>query len=202
VVPDFDEQGYLPPGLHRATLDEIAERFGREPELRQVEMESLRWLVDLARRAGVLRIVVNGSFVADVYEPNDVDCALLIGADYPTDAAADAELQQGLPFIQAEFLTQAAFDYYVQAVFGTDRRGVPKGGDRGTTMTLESKRELEVTRDKVRGLEQQYAATQAAPADNEYARELTLRSLRRTINQLKEEIARFEARTRSAVPGE
>ena len=69
-------------------------------------------------------------------------------------------------------------------------------------MTLESKRELEVTRDKVRGLEQQYAATQAAPADNEYARELTLRSLRRTINQLKEEIARFEARTRSAVPGE
>ena len=66
-------------------------------------------------------------------------------------------------------------------------------------MTLESKRELE--EEKLRALEQQYAATQAAPADNEYARELTLRSLQRTINQLKEEIARFEARTRSAAPG-
>ena len=62
-------------------------------------MESLRWLVDLARRAGAFRIVVNGSFVTDAYEPNDVDCALLIGANYPSDATADAELQQGLPFM-------------------------------------------------------------------------------------------------------
>jgi hypothetical protein len=127
MIPDFDEQGYLPPGVHGATLDEIAERFGREPELRRAEMESLRWLVDLARRAGVLRIVVNGSFVTDAYEPNDVDCALLIGPDYPRDSAADEELQQGLPFIQAEPLTAAAFDHFVQTFFGTDRRGAPKG---------------------------------------------------------------------------
>ena len=51
-------------------------------------------------------IVINGSFVSDAYEPNDVDCALLIGPDYPIDANADGELQQGLPFIQAEFLTK------------------------------------------------------------------------------------------------
>jgi hypothetical protein len=69
-------------------------------------------------------------------------------------------------------------------------------------MTLQSKRELEVTREKLRGLEQQYAATQAAPAENSYTQELTLRSLRRTINQLKEEIARFEARTGSAATGD
>jgi hypothetical protein len=61
-------------------------------------------------------------------------------------------------------------------------------------MTLQSKRELEVTRAKLRGLEQRYAATLATSADNAYAQQLTLRSLRRTINQLKEEIARFEAR--------
>jgi hypothetical protein len=127
LIPDFNEQGYLPPGLHSATLDEIAERFGWESELRRVEMESLRWLVDLARRAGVLRVVVKGSFVADAYEPNDVDCALLIGPDYPRDPAADSELQQGLPFIQAEFLAQEAFDHYLNIVYGTDRRGVPKG---------------------------------------------------------------------------
>ena len=127
MIPDFAEQGYLPPGIHGAGLDEIAERFGQESELRRVEMESLRWLVDLARRAGVLRIVVNGSFTADAYEPNDVDCALLIGPDYPQDRTADAELQQGLPFVQAELVTQEAFDYYVRTLFGMDRRGVPKG---------------------------------------------------------------------------
>src|SRR5262245_54116468 len=109
VIPPFNDHGYLPPGIHGATLDEIAERFGQESELRQAEMDSLRWLVDLARRAGVQRIIVNGSFVADFYEPNDVDCALLIGPDYPQDQAADDELQQGLPFIQAELVTQEAF---------------------------------------------------------------------------------------------
>ena len=34
------------------TLDELEARFGRESEVRRVQMESLRWLVDLARRAG------------------------------------------------------------------------------------------------------------------------------------------------------
>ncbi len=64
-------------------------------------------------------------------------------------------------------------------------------------MSLQSKRELEVTREKLRGLEQLYAATAATP-EGTYSREITLRSLRRTINQLKEEITRFETRTGSA----
>src|SRR5436309_370047 len=127
MIPGFNDQGYLPPGVHGASLDEIEERFGQESELRQVQMESLRWLVDLARRAGVLRLVVNGSFVADTYEPNDVDCVLLIGPDYPKDSAADAELQQGLPFIDIKFATPEAFDHYANTLFGTDRRGVAKG---------------------------------------------------------------------------
>jgi len=41
-------------------------------------MESLAWLVDLARTAGIQRIVVNGGYVTDILEPNDVDCVLLI----------------------------------------------------------------------------------------------------------------------------
>jgi hypothetical protein len=53
-------------------------------------MDSLRWLVDLARRAGVWPIVVNGSFVTEKLEPNDLDCVLLIGADFPQDAEAEA----------------------------------------------------------------------------------------------------------------
>jgi hypothetical protein len=127
MIPAFDKNGYLPAGIHRSTLKEIAQRFGNEPEIRRAQIESIGWLVDLAGKAGVLRIVVNGSFVSEAYEPNDVDCALLIGPDYPKDAVADAELQQGLPFIQAQFLTQEAFDYYVGTLYATDRRGVAKG---------------------------------------------------------------------------
>ena len=127
MLPDCNDRGYLPAGIHSATLDEIAARFGREPELRQAQMQSLRWLVDLARRAGVLRIVVNGSFVTDKLEPNDVDCDLLIGPDFPHDAAAEAELLAGLPFINVELVDPEAFRQFTERTIATDRNLVPKG---------------------------------------------------------------------------
>ena len=127
MIPSLENNGYLPPGLHPATLDEIAERFGTEPELRRVQMESLRWLVDLAWRAGAMRIVVNGSFATEAWEPNDVDCVLLIGPGFPRDAEAEEELLAGLPFLQVELAESAVFDDYVNFVFGTDRSLAPKG---------------------------------------------------------------------------
>ena len=66
-------------------------------------------------------------------------------------------------------------------------------------MSISNVRELEVTREKLRSLEQLYAAENASTEEKgAYARQLTLRSLRATINQLKQEIARFEARAGSA----
>ncbi len=61
-------------------------------------MESVRWMIDLAMRAGVQRIVWNGSFVTDIMEPNDVDCVLL-ASPILKDEEAEEELQQGLPFL-------------------------------------------------------------------------------------------------------
>lgn len=127
MIPAFDEHGYLPPGLHSATLDEIEARFGRESELRRVQMESLRWLTDLARRAGVARIIINGSFVTDVVEPNDVDCALLIQPGFPYHKDAETELLAGLPFLELNLVSQADFDLLVEKFFATDRHSLPKG---------------------------------------------------------------------------
>jgi hypothetical protein len=127
MIPNCNDDGYLPVGIHPASLDEIAARFGQESELRQAQMESLRWLVDLARRGGVQRIVVNGSFVTDKLEPNDVDCVLLIGPDFPRDASAEEELLAGLPFINMELVDQAAFQQFTERTFATDRNLVPKG---------------------------------------------------------------------------
>jgi hypothetical protein len=36
MIPAFDEHGYLPAGVHPATLDEVEARFGKESELRRV----------------------------------------------------------------------------------------------------------------------------------------------------------------------
>lgn len=127
MIPPFDESGCLPPGVHPATLAEIEARFARQSEIRRVQMESVRWMIDLAVRAGVQRIVLNGSFVTDIIDPNDVDCVLLIGRGYPADATADAELKMGLPFLDIAFARQADFDEFVGEVFAEDRFGTPKG---------------------------------------------------------------------------
>jgi hypothetical protein len=127
MIPEFNEKGYLPPGIHRATVEEIASRFGREPELRQAQMESLRWLLDLCKRAGVERLVINGSFVTDTWDPNDVDCVLLAGGDFPRDETAELELRDGLPFIHFAIVDKDLFERYVQVIFGLDRKAVPKG---------------------------------------------------------------------------
>jgi hypothetical protein len=127
MIPPFDEHGYLPAGIHPATLDEIETRFGCESELRRVQMDSLRWLIDVARRAGVVRLVLNGSFVTEVFEPNDVDCVLLIGEGFPQDQAAEAELLAGLPFLEINLVSQADFDFLVEQFFATDRHSVVKG---------------------------------------------------------------------------
>ena len=127
MIPAFDDEGYLPPGIHMATVQEISARFGRESELRRVQMESLLWLVELARRAGAQRIVVNGSFVTDKLEPNDVDCVLLVGAEFPRDEAAEAELLSGLPFVNLELVDQEVFEQFTRKTFATDRDLVRKG---------------------------------------------------------------------------
>lgn len=127
MIPPFDDHGYLPPGIHPASLDEIGNRFGCESKLRRVQMESLRWLVDLGRRAGVVRLVINGSFTTDVFEPNDVDCVLLIQAGFPRDEAAGAELIDGLPFLEMNLVGQVDFDMLVERFFATDRHSVAKG---------------------------------------------------------------------------
>jgi hypothetical protein len=127
MIPNSNDEGYLPPGIHPATLEEIASRFGQDSEIRRAQMQSLRWLVDLAWRARAKRIVVNGSFVTDKLEPNDVDCVLLIGPDFPRDAMAEAELLVGLPFINFELADLEAFQHLTERTFATDRNLVPKG---------------------------------------------------------------------------
>ena len=127
MIPDFDERGYLPAGVHLASLDEIDARFGRQSEVRQVQMESLRWLVELARRAGVRRLIINGSFVTKRLEPNDVDCVLLTGQGLSHDKDVDREIRGGLPFLQIALIGQEDFDFMVDTVFATDRKRIPKG---------------------------------------------------------------------------
>ena len=70
---------------------------------------------------------MNGSFVTDIIEPNDVDCVVLVGPRRPEHRAAFRELQKGLPFLDIAVVRFHAFDQYVNRVFATDRAGISKG---------------------------------------------------------------------------
>lgn len=64
-------------------------------------------------------------------------------------------------------------------------------------MELKDEREAEVTREKLRSLEARYRSVSQAPGDDAHIQELTLRSLKRMIDQMKEELARYESRRSS-----
>ena len=68
-------------------------------------------------------------------------------------------------------------------------------------MSIENRRQLENTQAKLQRMEQLYERLRQEPADNALVQELTLRSLKKRINQFKEEIIRFECRMNSSVRG-
>ena len=78
-LPTLLPNGYLPPGVHEATLSEVVERFGTNTPRRQVLASRLQELVSLARVTGKLRrIFIWGSFVTDKAFPRDLDIFLLM----------------------------------------------------------------------------------------------------------------------------
>jgi hypothetical protein len=127
MLPDFDELGYLPPGVHAATLDEVATRFGSESELRRVQFESPSWLMEAVRHAGIERVIINGSFVTSKREPNDVDIALQIGDNVESTLPELRALLTGMPFLEVQMLRRGDFEFLVEDIYCSDRDGQPKG---------------------------------------------------------------------------
>jgi hypothetical protein len=68
-------------------------------------------------------------------------------------------------------------------------------------VTLENRQQVENTHEKLRLLQERYRANAEAPGEMTYARRLTMRSLKRLINELTEEIVRYESRIASSATG-
>ena len=78
-LPPFNAHGDLPPGIHRATLAEVLERFGSGSPQRMLVGLRLERIYNVAWATGHLaRCVVFGSYVTAKPIPNDVDVFLLM----------------------------------------------------------------------------------------------------------------------------
>jgi hypothetical protein len=82
TIPPFRADGYLPEGLHLASVAEVTFRFGAStPRRRRLALRLRRWL-ELARQVGAQRLMVDGSFVTAKEEPNDIDAVILLPTDF------------------------------------------------------------------------------------------------------------------------
>jgi hypothetical protein len=81
VIPPFQPDGNLPPGLHPATWGEFSSRFGSTAR-RLVLLEGLRRALDALKTAGCRTAYIDGSFVTAKRAPGDFDgCWDVAGVD-------------------------------------------------------------------------------------------------------------------------
>jgi hypothetical protein len=90
-LPDFDHEGYLPPGLHAAPLAEVLTRLGVDSAARQRQAELLRQVVEAAIvYPTIKRVLVWGSFVTTKPEPGDLDYSIVVSVMHkPVQIAAE-----------------------------------------------------------------------------------------------------------------
>lgn len=72
MIPEFDDEGNLPPGIHQAEWPELESRFGGNPRRRQL-LDGLRRAAENLKAAGCRWLYVDGSFVTAKVDPNDFD---------------------------------------------------------------------------------------------------------------------------------
>ena len=72
MLPNLEESGSLPAGIHNATWEELATRYGTTPHRRRL-LAGLRRALDSLRDAGCRRVYVDGSFVTAKEDPADFD---------------------------------------------------------------------------------------------------------------------------------
>ena len=72
MIPEFDESGILPPGVHWAEWSEFQEIFGTNLT-RQRMIDGLELAMTQLKAAGCRIIYIDGSFVTSKQKPGDFD---------------------------------------------------------------------------------------------------------------------------------
>jgi len=88
-IPNFDENGFLPEGIHDCSLDEIVDRFGifQTTDHRYRLCEQLQeFLTEIRSTNFVVAVIINGSFTTSKHVPNDVDLIVVLSKDHDFNA--------------------------------------------------------------------------------------------------------------------
>jgi hypothetical protein len=83
AIPGFEREGFLPLGIHTASLSEVRAHFGPASAVRQRQSELLSQVVEAAKGYPTIkRVLVWGSFVSAKVEPNDLDYSVIVAVNH------------------------------------------------------------------------------------------------------------------------
>lgn len=124
ALPEFNDRGYLPMGIHSTTWREFMVRFGTNPHRLKLSTGLAAALRKLAI-AGCTRVIIGGSFVTAKNEPNDFDGYFDdFGIDFDVlDSIFSEEIDRQPEVFGGEFRFTFGFDGFLQ----TDKDGNPRG---------------------------------------------------------------------------
>jgi hypothetical protein len=72
MIPEWTSNGVLPPGIHAATLDEVAQHLVTNHHRLDL-FQGLKKLLKHLKEAGCQLAYLDGSYVTSKYRPNDYD---------------------------------------------------------------------------------------------------------------------------------
>ena len=112
-IPELNDEGLLPCGIHDCTMDEIREIFGRfmSCDKRPKLVAKLFQYVEHVKESAVAKyLIIDGSFVTSKEEPGDIDILMVL--DESTDFA------NGI--VVPPFVYNAQAKKYVKKEYGFD----------------------------------------------------------------------------------
>ncbi|MDE0323708.1 MAG: hypothetical protein OXN27_07265 [Candidatus Poribacteria bacterium] len=83
ALPNLNDAGELPIGIHQATIDEVIAQFGSGTLQREVVTARLERIYQIAKDTGNLQqLIIFGSYITAKPEPNDVDVVIIFNDDF------------------------------------------------------------------------------------------------------------------------
>lgn len=82
MIPPFNDDGNLPPGIHWSSWEDIEKRFGGNKKRQQL-LNGLHAALNALQKAGCETVYLNGSFVTKKESPPDFDGCWEVGGVSP-----------------------------------------------------------------------------------------------------------------------